>query len=275
MYLNDHLRRFYDNDVTVFEPRKYSLQDLFPLPNDGIIKLNKYYNNDAIPRYMCTQISMVVDALTCHFKGGVYFLWDDRRKILKIGCSKNLEKRVAKLINDAKIYALNDDLRLIGIHPTAFTLISKLEKRYHELFKEYKYKYEWFDVSLSECQDLIGTSSNGFSTFINTYFLDFWLIYSEIDLVHDELDTILEMWPYSREQAQKTCPFDELISDKITILVQNNRGDIIPFGWMQDDIDYLNSQNIWDNQNIICFQKLRILSWNDNRTLQNFAFDIT
>jgi len=71
--------------------------------------------------------------------------------------------------------------------------------------------------------------------------------------------------------VQEILRIDLLVSYEITLLVQDHQGHIIPFGWRQDDIDYLNAQNIWQNQNLICFQKLRLLAINSRRKQRNFA----
>lgn len=270
--MNNYLKRYYNKpEKIIFDTTLFPPETLFPMPNDGVIKPNHYYNNNEIPRYLYTQATIVINALKCFFRGGVYFLWDRERELIKIGCSKNLEKRVCQLINDAKIYAIDDNLCLLGIHPTSPELISKLEVQYHNLFEKYAYKYEWFRMSLTQYNDIINTTSKSFSTFVRTLFLDFSLIYSAIDLIPEEMDTIIDIWPYSQEQIRQYLKLSELETNEITLLVQDHKGNIIPFGWRQDDINYLNEQNIWENQHLICFQKLRMLALNDMRRQNNFA----
>lgn len=255
----------------LFDVSTFSLQSLFPLPNNGCIQPNSYYHKDEVHRYLYTQCQIVMNALSSSFDSGVYFLWDSRRKLLKIGCSRNIQKRIQQLINNAKTYAMNDDLFLIGIHPTSPDLTLKLEKYYHVLFQKYAYKYEWFSLSLEQYEETMRASQQAFSTFVSTLFLDFWIYYSTVDLLLPELDTILDIWPFSKNQIYELLHYDELNKHELTLLVQDHRGNIIPFGWKQDDIQYLNETNIWENPHLVCFQKLRVLTLNDTRRQENFA----
>lgn len=255
-------------DRTLFDPSAFSLQSLFPLPNDGVIKRNRCYLDDEVYRYLYMQCVTVNNALTRVFDGGVYFLWDRRRELMKIGCSQNLEKRIRQLFREATTYAINDDLQLIGIHPTSADLVSRLEAYYHRLFQDHAYKYEWFRLSLEQFEEIM---CGPFSTFVSTYFLGFWLFYSTVDLIPPEMDTILDIWPYSKHQVYTMLNMDELMKQEITLLVQDHKGNILPFGWKQNDTAYLNEKNIWENPHLVCFQKLRMLALHDARRMESFA----
>lgn len=272
LYLRDYFTQAED---LIFDTELLPLKTLFPSPNDGIIKPNRYYDNHMVHRYLYTSALTTIHALSSRFLGGVYFLWDHERKLMKIGCSSHLENRVFQLINDAKIYVLDDNLSLVGIHPTSSELVLKLEAKYHKLFEEYAYRNEWFKLSLAQYIDVIHKSSTGLSASVNPLFgNEFLLIYSMMDLLPDDFDTILDIWPYSQKQIRQFLQLDNLEKHKITLLIQDHKGDIIPFGWRQGDLEYLNQQNIWENKHLVCFQKLRILAVNDMHRQENFACEI-
>lgn len=66
--------------------------------------------------------------------GNVYFVFADGA--IKIGYSANVSKRMAQLQTGAA-----SKLKLLAIYPGADRAI---EKRFHELFKEYRLEGEWF-----------------------------------------------------------------------------------------------------------------------------------
>lgn len=49
------------------------------------------------------------------------------------------------------------------MHPTSPNLIWELEKYYYNLFKDNKYKYEWFQLSLKQYENIMNVSKNIFS----------------------------------------------------------------------------------------------------------------
>jgi len=267
----DVQKYYYHHEDPIINTTQLPLQVLFPEPNNGIIRPNCYYPYDGVHRYLLMQSIDVIDALKNRFQGGVYFLRDRSRNLIKIGCSKALGDRIFQLINGAKTYALDSYLELIGIHPASPNLILRLEKHYHDLFQEYAYKYEWFKLPLEKFQSVIKESCPGFSVLVKTFAHDEYLfIYSDADIPAEEIAPAIDFYPFRRSIVQEMLCFNLLERHKLTILVQDHKGHIIPFGWRQDDIDFLNTQDIWESQHLICLQKLRILAMNSQHVQNSF-----
>lgn len=253
---------------------KMGLKDLFPLRNGGIINTNHYYKNDMVHRYLCIQAQQAIEAHKTRFWGGVYFLRDDKRDLLKIGCSKNIPLRIKQLNMQAKTFALDGDLCLIGYHPTIPSRIKWLEEWYHKLFKEYEYKYEWYQISNRDFIDRIESAAEERLLRISHLFFDYFFIYSMADVAYEEVAPAIDLWNFSLDTVHEMLEYEYLTKNKLTVLIQDAKGDIIPFGWRQDDLKYLNEQNIWESKHITCFQKERLLSLGSQRTQDNFVHDM-
>jgi len=78
----------------------------------------------------------------------IYFLKDCNRKIIKIGITKNLDKRMMQIYSYYKYCGLNgNDLKLIGIYPISENDYKNAERELHNKFDKYKTIGEWFKIS--------------------------------------------------------------------------------------------------------------------------------
>lgn len=79
---------------------------------------------------------------------GVYFILNEETKLIKIGCSKDIYKRLDTLQKQIKHLGYNSKLKLIGcIECSNYQYV---EKEIHEYFKNRRYINEWFNISLEE-----------------------------------------------------------------------------------------------------------------------------
>ncbi len=267
----EHLNQL---DKPLLDYSTVALKDLFPLQNGGIINTNNYYKNNIVPRYLCIQVQEAIEAYKTRFCGGVYFLRDRERNLMKIGCSSNISLRIKQLNIQAKTFALDGDLCLIGYHPTIPSRIKWLEKWYHNLFKEYRYKYEWYRITYNDFVNTIESIAEERLIYIKNDFHDYFFIYSMLDVAYEEVAPAIDLWVFSPDTVQEMLEYEYLIKNKLTVLVQDTKGNIIPFGWRQEDLNFINNQNIWKSKNITCFQKERLLSLGSQRTQDNFTYNM-
>lgn len=93
----------------------------------------------------------------------VYFIEDTERKLVKIGYSNNLKKRLNDFISHYDFCGLQSNLKVIAVCLTYKKYESSLEKQFHEYFAKYHNYREWFeidhDVLISELNNFILTKN--------------------------------------------------------------------------------------------------------------------
>lgn len=80
----------------------------------------------------------------------VYFIRNKYTKLIKIGKTKNIAKRISQIRSMFKNhFGVNDGLELIGILPVFNGEESKLETYLHKKYKYYNTYGEWFNIDFS------------------------------------------------------------------------------------------------------------------------------
>ena len=115
------------------------LKDLISTTESNV-RFYKDFGKAIQKRYGLNLVQMV---LSRGEYGHIYFIKDNVNGNVKIGTTKNLEKRIKQISNN------NDELEIVKTLnvPLNYSINVKIEKFLHKHFKEYRKRGEWF----SEC----------------------------------------------------------------------------------------------------------------------------
>ena len=78
-------------------------------------------------------------------KSGIYIIEDIQRGLFKIGCSKDIKKRIKTVIKTCRFSGIKTELQVFNIIYVKNYRI--LEKHLHLLAKKYHYQGEWYKCS--------------------------------------------------------------------------------------------------------------------------------
>lgn len=91
--------------------------------------------------------------LNLELTSGVYFLRNLDNGLLKIGCGKNLLKRISQISTAFRHVGYDDKLKLEAIHLCFEPHLNLTETYFHKDFEKQRVKGEWFEISNKELEE--------------------------------------------------------------------------------------------------------------------------
>lgn len=83
-------------------------------------------------------------------ESGVYFLRNESTGLLKIGCAKDIRKRISQIKTAFKFVGYDDELSLEAVHLCFSPHLYITESFFHKEFSENRVKGEWFNIAKEE-----------------------------------------------------------------------------------------------------------------------------
>lgn len=99
------------------------------------------------------EIYEISKCLNLPLESGVYFLRNESTGLLKIGCAKDIQKRVTQIASAFNFVGYDDKLSLEAIHLCFEPHLSISESFFHKEFSKKRVRGEWFDISNEELKE--------------------------------------------------------------------------------------------------------------------------
>lgn len=96
------------------------------------------------------EVYYTVDCIDKKMRSCVYFIKNEYNGLIKIGKTEDFNKRIKQIKSWFLQCGLEPKIKIIMLHTTFPSFLSKLESYYHKQYKKHRKYGEWFDISEEE-----------------------------------------------------------------------------------------------------------------------------
>jgi len=100
--------------------------------------------------FQYNELEYMVNNQDKQFDSYIYFIYSRDNNLMKIGKTRNIERRIRQIKNQMISSGYTGEIELKALHLTFSGYEHQLERYYHQKYRNHRIKGEWFNVSLDK-----------------------------------------------------------------------------------------------------------------------------